>query len=1148
MKKRVLLLAPLLIACGPYFYQAPPPLEKYPSRTAGKSWRELFDAAKPLPQDARQARDMLAEVSRIANDFPTLTPERRREVVSKLSDLNRDGEFSARSATLLHELSELTGEDELLPEAAPYLAWRTKTLTRRSAGPPPRRKWNDTDESYQLALDEHSAQLRKDIDWLEEGRVSTQPGLMPNFQTQRAALLMQYGRLEEALEGFKEVIASVPQHPRAEAARFMVGRCLLAQARAATRDKKGGEAPLRNQATEAFRSYLQQHPKGRFVPDAHGWLGAVAADERRFGDAVGHQLDRLAARATRETLESVMRECDSLFVALCEDPQVEAKPEQLARSLPWRAIARSPEITRIFVYQALDPASRHKLPLYEDNYSGDFYTLEFLNERIVRPRQVAKRGLSLLGGAMLREGGEADPLTLTVLGWSSLRAGEAEQALGLFDKALRKGRSDELLQGRAAALSALRRHARAATAYDDLKREFPNSPLAMSADFDAALATYKAGEAGEALLRLWHSVNSSAPAQPEPTLHPEFEDPQWLDSIAQFAPIQQLAAPLQRLEAGDPEAARLRAIVRCRALAEGRFDLARKHLDAAGPPEEPEKGTIDFQFLPWEQQHAMDQALWDQEVAPLADAYAKLAKQPKNATLQLEAGRLWQARRGRLTMPLHDLFKFSNSEPHKIDELRRKNGAFLGLAPDKVEAILDSHDELHHALDHFLAAAKLARDPAVAAAALEEANETLFHLYEYSPYRVARAMEEKHVALSARLVGRLKKEFPKTSQAARAVAWVFREVHPPEEGVTGNVGWTIGSDWMPGRARHWDADEALSEGLMGRNPNKYERIRWSDEERAAYRDLDARFDALATQDERDLPALKAELAELRGNFAKLRKILGEDMILKYVDQLDDFASVLEAPGISPELFRAYVTMRRSNAAPPPPEERQWQPLKPWLAFYDRIRLVSRGDYYQTPNNNTPASWEAYLKEFPDGPKSEAASLRLIRSKIKLACPMPKVEESEFPEAPIPNGYPSIDMKPSPAPEALDGLLTDLAAHQQRYPEGRYSADVTLLRARVNAAKGEIRNALAGCATILSDPEHNELRMDAALYLSYFGLRLLEPQERLATAEAFRATPAALPFLRNAVTGETCLYRLRPLLAWLEGNEPDQSPKPRPATP
>lgn len=1151
MKRCVLLLAPLLIACGGYFYQAPPPLEKYPSRTAGKGWRELFDAAKPLPADAPKAEHMLLQVAQLANDFPTLTREQRNEAVTRLIGQNREGDFSVRSATLLQELGELAALDELPEGAAAYLAWRTKMLPRRPAGLKPPKTWLDSEEDYQAALKEHRAKVNEDMIWVVQGLAATSPALMPNYEVQRAGLLMKDDRPDEALEGFRKVIASTPEHPRAEVARFMIGRCLLAQARIGMSDENNGDAALRTQAAEALRDYLQKYPKGRFVPDAHGWLGAVATDERRWGDAVGHQLDRLACRSTRETLESVMRECDSLFVALCEDPQVEAMPEQLARSLPWRAIARSPEITRVFVYQALDPASRHKLPLSEDNESADLYTLEFLNERIIRPRQFAKRGLSLLGGAMLREGGEADPLTLTVLGWSSLRAGEAAQALGLFDKALRKGRSDELLQGRAAALSAVGKHARAAKAYDELLREFPDSPLAISAPFDAAIATFKAGEAGEALLRPWGLRGHSEPGTPEPTLHPSYEDQQWIDSIVQFAPISQLAAPLKRLQADAPEAIRLRGIVRHRALADCRFDLARRYLDAPDPEPEkrPEEGTVDYYYLPWEKKYAMDQARWDQEVAPLAAAYAKLAKQPKDAALQLEAGRLWQARRGKLTMPLHDLFDFSGSEPHKIDALRRKNAAFLGFAPDKIEAILDSHDELHHALEHFLAAAKVARDPAVAAAALEEANETLFHLYEFSPYRVARAMEDKHTELSARLVGRLKKEFPNTPQAARAVPWVFREVPAPEQGQTGEAFWTRDPAWMPGQNRHWNADEALREGVMGWNPRKYEPGQWNEEESAAYGDLSRRMKALAAEDGRDLPALKAELAELRENFAKLRKILNEDLVLEHVDELDDFSSVLEAPEISPELFRAYVVMRRTHAPPPPPDERKWQPLKPWLAFYDRIRPITKGDYYLAPNNSTPESWATYLQDFPGGPKSEAASLRLLRCKTKFACPRPKVAEADFPEAPIPNGYPVVDLEPSAAPTAvLNGLLTDLAAHEQRFPNGRYQADVSLLRAKVIAAKGDIQPALEGFAAILSDTRHPELRMDAALYLSYFGLRLLEPAERVATAEAFRATPAALPFLRNLVTGETCLFRLRPLLGWLEGNEPDKSPSPQAPTP
>ncbi len=1128
MKKRVLLLAPLMIACGPPFYQAPPPLEKYPARTAGKSWRELLDASKPPAEGASEASAILSAVTGLARDFATLPRERRIAQVEEWIGRNREGEFSRKSATLLQELSELAAAEILPDGTGPYLTWRVQLMTRAAAGQPPRRTWSDTDETYRLTLEEHAAKVRSDIEWLEQARPTISPALLPNFEIQRAALLMKDGSFDEALDGFKKLIESNPEHPRAEVARFMSGRCLLEQARAATRGKKreeGDEPPLQQQAaTEALRGYLQKQPQGRFVPDAHGWLAAAAADEHRYGDAVGHQLDRLASRPTRETVESVMRECDALFAALCEDPAIETKAEELARSLPWQAIARSPEITRLFIYQALDPASRNKLPLYQDNESADGYTVDFLGKRIVRPRQFAKRGLSLLAGAMLHEERASDPLTLTVLGWSSLRAGESAQALGLFDKALRKGRSDELLQGRAAALSATGKHERAVAAYEDLGREFPDSPLAISAAFDAAIATYRAGKAGEAILRLRHLDDGDDPANPRPSLHPEYEDEQWLDSIAQFAPVGQLAAPLKYLPPDGADAALLRAVVRYRALAEGRFDLAQRYLDAPLPEENP----ADQASHPY----AMDQARWDREIGPLAAASAKLAKSPKDAALLLETGRLWKSLRGRATMPLGDLLDFSNSEPYKIDGLRRQNGIFLGFSRKKVDAMLDSHDELHHALDHFLAAAENAADPTLAAEALEEANEALLHLYEFSPYRVERAMEERQAALSVRLVTRLKREFPDTPQAQRAVAWVFRELPVPKHVASVEQPWAEEQTWMPGKGQHWEMDEAIREEVIGRKRYDSQANIWSPEEQNLFDSVPARIKALAEEDARDLPALKDELVSIRAAFASSRKNLDEESVLRFVDDLDDFASVMEAPGISADLFRRYVRMRQEHAAPPPAEG-EWLPPKPWLAFYDRIRPVMRGDYYRGQNNSTPESWTAYLQEFPDGPKTEAAWLQLIRGKVKRACPRPVVVQCDFPEAPIPDGYPAIMLKEAAEPETLDALPGELAAYAQRFPMGRYHADVILLRAKLAATRGETEAALAGITAILSDPQHPELRLDAALYLSYFGLRLLEPEERQAIAEAFQANRSALPFLRNLAAGDTCLFRLRPLLPWLE---------------
>jgi len=63
--------------------------------------------------------------------------------------------------------------------------------------------------------------------------------------------------------------------------------------------------------------------------------------------------------------------------------------------------------------------------------------------------------------------------------------------------------------------------------------------------------------------------------------------------------------------------------------------------------------------------------------------------------------------------------------------------------------------------------------------------------------------------------------------------------------------------------------------------------------------------------------------------------------------------------------------------------------------------------------------------------------------------------------------------------------------------------------------------------------HPELRMTTALYFSEVSLRLLDINQRAAVADAFRKNPSAMPWLRKLVKGDTCLFRLRPLMPWLE---------------
>ena len=47
LRRSLVALAPLTIACGPFFYQAPPPLARYPQRTAGKTWHDILTESQP---------------------------------------------------------------------------------------------------------------------------------------------------------------------------------------------------------------------------------------------------------------------------------------------------------------------------------------------------------------------------------------------------------------------------------------------------------------------------------------------------------------------------------------------------------------------------------------------------------------------------------------------------------------------------------------------------------------------------------------------------------------------------------------------------------------------------------------------------------------------------------------------------------------------------------------------------------------------------------------------------------------------------------------------------------------------------------------------------------------------------------------------
>jgi TolA-binding protein len=1097
MKRRLLIFIPLLMACGPFFFMAPPPLDAYPQRIPGKFWTDILDESRPPHEDAATAEALIHETAVLAAGFLELAVEQRLDKIDALLARNREGEYHPQVANLLLELREMAAQDEVIEAATRYIEWRIAHLEDREFGQREVvRLWNMSDLEFAERQQANEAILEKAPNELEEIAVVADGRLDPWIRVQHAAVLMAQGFFERARQAFQSVFLDYPGHPRAEVASFMAGRCALEEAREIDRRGAAEDAPdrspfaLRAVAVENLETYLVGYPNGRFVADAHGWLGAVAADREAWLEAVLHQARRLREDPSRIAMRSALRECDWLFAKLFEtgEDRFWIDPADLA------LLVSSPEVVKLLVYQALDPAAREELPQWDLNERSDRSTIDFLHRRMIRPRRIAQGLLAEVAkGIASRPGGQEDPTILLVLAWAAVGEGDVAEALILFDRGLEQVVSDEFLQGKAQVLGRLGRHAEAAEYWRFLVAEFPSSPLAVDASFEEAVARFRAGEEGEAVLIFLQLLEDDRDAV-SGTLRPEFERVQWLDTVAQFAPIAQLKQSFDKLAPDDFRHRLLAELLISRGLAERDFSMVREILAAVG------NGLGE----------------WESLVGPL-EQVERMAQSEQSAAAHLAAARQWQALRGKASMPSLSWSSYARSEVEKQDLLRRQNAQRLGIPDERVVAELDSRDELHHALDHYLTAVRLSEDPQVTAAALEGANEALFRMAEFSPFRSLRAVECGHGDLSQEWVARLKQEFEATPEALRAVAWKF--VPPRLMGV-----------WMPGDYTPSNSAIAIEQALTAGDHGTH----GPDGDEHAARGLRLLIDRLAKLAEQremepEMDDLATETRLLADEFSALRPHLSREEILAHVDHFDDLVSVLEAPGLTVPMFRKYVAVRLGGGALPTAKG-EWETLAPWLEFLKVRGRSSDVDHLPLLQR---AAWQEYLESFPDSPKAEAASFRIVRSQVRDLLPVPQVEAFYFPEAPILGGYKRLKRQPKLTSRFLRILEDSIADHRRRFPAGRYEADLRLLDAALAAETGRYEDAVESLSAAVDDPLHHELRLDAALQFAEIGLRLLDREVRPEIAAAFRKHPAALEKLRRLIHGDTCLSRLRPLLPWLE---------------
>ncbi|MCU0796921.1 MAG: tetratricopeptide repeat protein [Akkermansiaceae bacterium] len=1093
-RRRWLLLTPLLLGCGPFFYQAPPALNYYPSRIPGKSWNLLVDES--LPPNADTSESLRAAAKEEIATWATRSAEERSAAIDALAARNRNAvRLDIPLANFLLEARELAAETD--PAVASYLAGRIAAPHEPTAPPKPVRSWDDDDEAHAKKLKAWEAQCRESIRRSGQIMGSAPRVLAPYQRIRHAVLLESLGRHEAARALGESILQDFPAHARAEIARFMIARSWLNEAR-------GPELPpdkvasLCDSAQQAFNAYLDAHPDGRFRGEATGWLGGISETLGDLGEAINWQLRRLEIQNSREATRAIMRECDRLIATLIQlagDGGYLSEMESYveAGTPDYSLLARHPAVLRLFLFHCLDPAYQVSFPIYGDNTTGDRGTLRFLEKRITRPSAFTQEALAHVASAVAaRPDAEHAPDALLILGWSALRQGDATQALLLFDRGIALHATDELLHARAIALDDLKRHADAAAAYQNLLEKFPTSPLTLESGFDHAISLHKAGLSGEALLRLWDISGSFESPQERENWpnRPSNEIPQWIDSIAQFAAIPALEAPLAKLDPASPAARELRAIVRMRALASGDFTTARRWIDPS-PLEDDSSARWGNRWHPRDYSN-LDATRWDKEIAPLAALHAKR----RSPAQELELARLWENLRGRLTLPLHQYYDYSGSEEPRLDQLRRINGRAIGFDDIHITRELDSRDELHHALSHYLAAAK-STDATIAAPALESANECLRRLAEFSLYRAGRAAETAASDQSSKLVQELRQRFPESVEAKRAIAYRFR---PPQ----------MIPNWMPGDYNVPNAAWTLFTTL---HPEQ------GDGGFETLTELSARLTRAVTLAASPV-ALQEELAKVAADFLKARPGLDGDSINALSDDLQDLLAAAAVPDVPFEDLKNYCIRRINGEAP----AEATGPLGAFEAFR-QLRADPEA---------TAAQWQDFLKQWPASPKTEAARLRLLRFHIREFCPVPQIRAFHFPAAPITAGYKHSSLKAPVQPFDAPALLREIASFRESYPQSTYASDVAMLEAAVHARHGEIRKTLAIVLAILANPIHPELHGDAGLHLAYIAQGLIEPPTRQAVLDALRAHPDALPWIRKLAEGDTFLFRLQPFLAHLEG--------------
>lgn len=1025
---------------------------------------------------------------------------------------------------------------------------------------------------------------------LEKRAADAPEPLKPQWLYLRGALGFHAGERVECAQWFERVWKEFPNHPRAEAALFLSARCALAQfIRSNPLDgleieelnsegrknamEKGDQRmrELRENASALFKKYLEKYPKGRFLADVYGWLGAL---DFRAGDNAAALTDYIYQIETPGHPEVVK---SALF--MCEKVLSEAKAGDDAL---FAIAAQHPVVAMGATYLVLNTA---EAPM-SDADAQQFNAMEttgaqqnYESAQTKKWRQIVLPKLAAQVSAHkdLYKPDDWPARDLAILAQAASAAGNQQQALDLtaIPTAQLDG-SDDLLLARGVAFQRVGNAKEAIATYRNLLEKFSKSQLARGTQLKLALALQDSHEAGRALVelkRLCDAISNGELASYEPSdtvyppgdaslkmtdsaVLPDISDAesaqidQIIDALCNFAPLPELATVLRDASVDDAFQNQISAVLAERSLTHENFADAKKFRGGV----QPDPVAANLEKLSGEAAAAKTPEQKAQAMAELgnawADARGKLLKLP------LESGSATQA-----------IF-FDDDEQAALR--RRENGRALGFKNTDDE--LEERDEMRHASRWWMRTARALPGTPLAATARWKALDAMPRIASASDYAFLRAVEIKSAVVSRELYEKLRSECPDSIEAKKyAVYWSFpmptrkpgetdfikfNDHNERERDAIGEMGYMQFDDGAFGVTRNFE-DLEMNEphGTL----KDWEKIR-------------AQILALHEHSaEWDTARFAAEVDALRNEVKALHPPLEN---ARYLNLLDDFALFLQEQNLTPEIRRAYIELRlRYNGFLKPNEsgnagsyeeagrvealqkqhieELLADPvLKPVADYVDFIKAVqsleSRRDQSETnevSQNETPlkssadyyASLEGAMREFlakyPHSRKREAARLLLARAVHWLTTPLvamwnPKDDEPD-PEKAARMDAPSVVKIEWREKFDAKRVREPLDEYDREFPNGRYAADIRDYRGSAAWRTRDWAAALDATMTNLDDAAHPDLQPEAALRLANIFGDLADAENRGDLLNAIRQRPKAVEHLQQYLTA-TWRYKDHPL--------------------